>query len=520
MEKQTTGRQERQKDPSESLVKRVVQVRRLESGFQQAIPAESWAAAAVQRALRQAAEYLTMQCCQADRELLSAESHPDDDDLEAALQAVERALNSLMTFGVPTPAPEREEKLKEEYRPISGNAQAEHIAAGQEAYPEIAATYLRWLLDRDSWIGGFRNRFPQSLTEKELIDFLRSPLSQVLSFKDFDEIGLCPLTTTGRVLSEQRTPDGVPVPGSEAAKSLEKTRQFEETWVLQEFIVEMDCPDGTTVCHTVQRIGKPGQMRYRVAGLDWWWQNVDTMADAKAVEWIWGKFAPGVALAERSLYPNFPHIHLEGVCGSITYEAYAICSTLRDNNFYSDMNEALRYLFMEAIFPSTQFQCYRDALFVQEQQTTITGSYHLTVPPWALPEEVADYWRRVRPIMARERRLPTAEHLSLFLFVLRNTSVGSEPRWAELARLWGREQGQSMTRDRLHRTFARVRDALFPPREPKTDDSGRFVWTGEKDDGVTSCEFHEVPSLIKESDDSRRKSKRKTKPETSTQPSP
>ena len=444
-----------------SLVKRAIAKRRRQEGFSQPVSSQQWSAAVVRRHLEEASGYLIRNCCEAEWNELAVDPHPEDDGLETALQSINRALNGLMTF------PEEPFTSKE---PRSAECQKEYhepnAASAQEATFQAATDYLHWLMESDSWLQEYRANLLRALTEQEMVDFLLSPLTQVLSFQDFHDLGLCPLTTQGRVtlIKQWGTPRSALNKGQQ---ELVRRGKASPTTLVSEFAVELDTPEGDTIHLSIQRVGEPDTISYealmfaRMLNGDWGSEAELSECGGFRTEEGFICFHKG-GLGDRESYPTFPRFTFVGYPNSICSETYGLNITLRENEFYADEAAALRFLLMRVSSPLYHVQYYHDSIFVPQWQGFMESKTVLTIPNWILPDDLADYWRHLRPKAARQRGMPSAENVELFRFVLHNTSPGTEPQWAYLARGWSDINGLVLTRDKLFKVYWSVLGALFP----------------------------------------------------------
>ena len=444
----------------------MIHKRRREEGFCQPVSSQQWAATSVRRHLEEASCCLIQNCCDAEWKELAADPHPEDDDLEGALQSISRALNGLMTFSeevsIHSEEPLSLERQEPDHKPAAVPA--------QDANSQAATDYVHWLMEADPWLQEYRANIPRALTEKEMVDFLLSPLSQVLSFQDFHDVGLCPLTTQGRVtlIKQWETPKSAP---NEAEQEFIRRGKVSLNTLISEFAVELDTPDGDTIPLSIRRFGEPSVISYGSwlfdAMLSGDWEKL-TQAGGFRTEGGIICFHEG-SLGDRDSYPTFPQFTFTGYPKSICSEAYALNITLRENELYARESAALRFLLMRVSSPSYGVQYYRDSIFAPQWQGSMETRTVLTIPNWLLPDDLANYWRQVRPKAARQRRLPSAENVELFRYVLQNTSPGTEPQWASLACLWSDRNGIVLTRDKLFKVYQSVRDALFPGHPSRSE---------------------------------------------------
>lgn len=461
MQSETRGFSQSKANAARSVIKKAVQARRREDGFRQPVPPEQWAANPTKNKLDIAGNYLLEKCGEAEWEELAQDPYPDDTELEDKLLAVERSLNGMMTFGggaILTP----ERLLSKENREPDRDLAAP--TATQAYYLQAATDYLYWLLEDWDWVREYRTNIPDEMTEQELVDFLLSPLPQVLSFADFRRLGLCPTTTHGRItITKQWSEPRLKL--SMAEQELIRRRKRSSDSLFTEFAVEVDRPDGTIIHLTLQREGEPETFDYNSSLL-----AEDEAVLVKAGGW---KTAEGYIGFDRGgrgdweTYPTFPRFSFTVYRRSVGWETYALADTIRENGFCDDLGASLRFLLRRAMVPLFGAHRYSDGPYIPQWQTEMRHQSHLTVPHWMMPEELAEYWRQTRPKGARERRMPSAGNTELFRFVLENTPPGSEPQWASLARWRSQYSGERVTRDKLYKTYHSVLGALFPEHPSK-----------------------------------------------------
>jgi len=461
MQNKIRGFGQSKENAARSVIKKAVQARRRDDGFLQPVPAGQWLANPVRNRVEIAGNYLLEKCCEAEWEELAQNSYPDDEELEGKLLAVERALNGMMTFGGDAALISESLLDKEKQEPDQDPAGP---TAAQAYYVQAATDYLYWLLEDWDWVREYRASIPDMMTEQEMVDFLLSPLAQVLSFADFRQLGLCPATTRGRAAITKQWREPAPEV-TKASRELARRRGKPLETLFTEFAVEVDGPDGTIIPLTIQREGAPETFEYYSPLLD-----EDEAVIVKAGGWRTKEGYIGFdtgSLGDRETYPTFPSFSFTAYRRSVGGETYAIADTIRENEFCDNLGSNLRFLLMRVRVPLLSLHRYTRGTFVPQWRTEMRTSSHVTVPHWMMPEELAEYWRQARPKKARERRMPSAANMELFRFVLYNTPPGSEPRWAYLARGWGQLGYEGVTRDKLYKVYHSVLGALFPEHPSK-----------------------------------------------------
>ena len=436
-------------------IKKTINARRRKQGFSRPVTSQQWSAPIVEKALNRSCLLLISNCCPAEWEDFAKNHYTEDDELDSALQLTEYAINGLMTFADETPAP------RQYSDPENGEAAKEPLdyTAAQNISYVAASEYINYILEADDWVRDYRMNFTKMLTEQEMVDFLQSPLSQVLSFSDFRQFNLCPVTTRGRVtlIGEQE----VPRTFSTMARR-ERAQYLHESLneIAYQFVVELDRPAGAIACMTVERRGDPNTVPYYSWALEKSAEELEKVGGFREGGFI--KFRPG-GLGDRDFYPTFPNFVFSGYPGSVVDETYRLCTTIRENDFYAHESSVLRFMLM-GVHASLFDQLYAgsDSIFVPKWGSFFSTRTVLNVPNWMLPEDLADYWRSVRPRKARDRRLPSSASMQMFRFVLKNTLPLTEPQWASLARQWHQETNDVMTRDKMYKTYHSVVSALFP----------------------------------------------------------
>ena len=440
----------------------------LKMGLGETVAPRMWKEAAVAEALAAASNYLSSHCGASEVEALRHEPRPEDDELEVRLHAIERTLNAFVSSGDDT---EQQLPTKKSNAISSPEAVAEtpEEFSLRSSYVDCASEYMRWLANGDSFVQDIRRHFELPLTEVQMIKLLSSQLLGALSFSELEHHELSPWAT-GRIISAVEQASEVPSQ-LEAAKAMGarlpgcdcKPQQYVLT-------VEVERPGGGTEYISVLREDGSAVYEYHSelrddfldAGHHVLWPQVRIDIRKEFVEQC---LAQGYQPDDPE-FARCPHFHFRGYKGSAIWWIFALCTSLLENDFCRPKHgnsAALRFIFMSQYKPVVDFQVRRADAYSNDQSSYLAGNFILHVPCWALPEEVADFWRKHRPSTARERRMPSQKSLDQFDFVLRNTPPAGTFRWAKLAKLWQKQTHEYITRDSLYKTFASVRDALFPP---------------------------------------------------------
>ena len=240
-------------------IKRAVQARRSQEGFLQPVSFQQWESKRVEKLLEQAICYLVQHCCEAEQESLTGNPYPDDTGLELALQAIGEALNGMMMFA--EDASERPVKNDTESK-ASSLSDPSSLRTDQDDNLQVSSEYIHWLLEADEWFQEYRMRVPQVLTEQQMVDFLMSPLTQVLSFADFKDMGLCPITSRGQVKLLRQWEEPMPR-ATLAEREIARRKNRSVNILVSEFAVEIDLPSKTTIHLTRERRGHTETLHYR-----------------------------------------------------------------------------------------------------------------------------------------------------------------------------------------------------------------------------------------------------------------
>lgn len=472
-------------------VKQLVQGRHWQRGFKGNIPSYVWEDTVLSHLLETTAQYSADNFCkdvysEPEWERWIACGEADDELLEDKLQVIEERLNGFLSFDTQaskqqaepgafhTETDKKTSPKHEQQRLIEDDVteycNGRRPGAPPESHRRVEAIrhYVEWKMEGDSLVQEFRKNLALTayLWENEAIDFLSAPLTRVLSFRDFRDLGLSPTTARGKIISTRKLRDTIDATTYGWYQSLEL--EFTDGPVY-EIVLEIEMPDGTKKRHTVQRSGKPDQIIYKAAG-------VDPVAERK--NWHSYLHVPGYqwyafmrdqdAPVDEKRYPGFSHIRLTGYYDSVFQETLEVCITLENRELFPDWGSALRYLLTPIRSLRAPFQHRRDFYHFADGYAPLPRSIHLTLEATATPEEVSEYWRKVRSPQARKRGQPSARSLELFRFVLANTPPGTklgppngEVQWERLVADWRRTRKESLRRDTLARTFASVLAALL-----------------------------------------------------------
>ena len=310
---------------------------------------------------------------------------------------------------------------------------------------DAAARFLQWHMDRDGYVSWFRHSFSkgQLMNESECWDILTNSVLQLLSFVDFEEVGILPSEMMGKLLSGELDIKNNMIQGE----------------------VEFNLPDGSVIRKTYKK-------EYIPAGPEEVWAQ--TLYSR--VSYRHPYYSPACSeipyYKERGISKG-----LTSVSTSVISEASSTANVLSDA-YRIDFWDAIRFL-LTGIPPSlkpisareirykptrTTYSSDDEDIMVDLELFNSAGPISLTFQPWLMPEEVADYWRGIRSKAARKRKMPSEEYLAIFRFVLDNTP-DRRPRWTLLAKQWGDIQGNECNSDTLRKVFNVVRAALFPSYE-------------------------------------------------------
>ena len=169
--------------------------RRRRYGGAEDVPALLWGIAEVDQALTRAAR------C-AEEEGFDGDWDTTPMGLEESIDALAGILRRLsaqrpFVVGLPEKAtPPRHDRQGKEADLIP-------VVMRRDVGSQTLSDYLSWVLQGDEVAVDLRRKVcgDQILTRREAWVFLTSPLPKVMRFEDYEELGLCPVRTTGRILS-------------------------------------------------------------------------------------------------------------------------------------------------------------------------------------------------------------------------------------------------------------------------------------------------------------------------------
>ena len=420
--------------------------RRRRYGGAEDVPTLLWGNAEVDQALTQAAE--------------CAEEEGFDGDWDTAPMGLEESVDALagllrrLSAQRPFVEGHQEQITTQRHDRQVKEAGQIPVIIRRDVGSQTLSDYLSWVLQGDEVAGEVRRRVcgDQILTRREAWIFLTSPLAKVMRFEDYEGLGLCPVRTTGRILSKDGEKDKAASKGGGEFLRL-------SSWEggVHSYRIEVHLP-GRNKKTTVRRLELErndinflyvshrnllGQAHLQHTG-------VEISGDPPLV-------APYFDDSER-----FVEGYWESPVGHLLDFANCMCHFYRVTIW--DMLEAL----MTGNFPpqttvtatawdldmSGVGNIYPGGTFCAQ------GSVSLTVQPWVTPEALADAWREHRK--TNPCYSPSEKQAEALRFVLAHTPPGEEFAWESLARQWQEERGELMTRGQLLKQFQRARAAILP----------------------------------------------------------
>ncbi len=319
---------------------------------------------------------------------------------------------------------------------------------------QTLSDYLSWVLQGDEVAVDFRRKVcgDQVLTQREAWIFLTSPLPKVMRFEDYEDLGLCPVRTTGRILSKDGKRDKAASTGGEEFLRL-------SSWEggIHNYRIEVHLP-GSNKKTTVRRLDLE---RNDIDLLYVSPRNLLGQAYLQHTNAELSRIAPLAAP-----YFDGSKRFVEGYWDSVAAHLLDFANCMRD--FYRvtlwDMLEAL----MTGSFPpqptvtATAWDLDMSGIGVLYPggYFAAQGPVSLTVQPWVTPEVLADAWREHRK--TNPCYSPSEKQAGAVQFVLSHTPPGEEFAWERLARQWQEERGELMTRGQLLKQFQRARAAILP----------------------------------------------------------
>ena len=437
-----------------------------------------WRTPEVARAFRQAVEYL-----KGDKE----RRHVDDSDFITFSRKVTKAMAMAMGQWTSPSQPLLEDEGKEavprlspSFRTLTGSR------ANVDSCAQAVSEYLKREMERSGYARQFRDTYlgGRLLDEKEAWKCLVSPLWQVLSLEDFQDLGLNPITAVGELAEPLES-----VNPSESPLFAKVSQAVGNTALPDRIIfigVEIAGGNGSVIPKTYER-------------------DAGSYACIAPPTGAWGAFAQPLFLVnpqcegplnipseakmmlrqeEGGRDAAAPH-YVEGFVrgsartGSVCGDAITACAALQAN-FCIDAWDALRFL-LTGIAPSVlpgrmQIYDYEVSCPVMTRMPDIEGKaplfsadgpVALLLQPWVSPEMVYHFWRWHLGVGSRGMS-PLRKNLELFRFVLAETSSDRTFGWTRLSKRWNREQNTQMTPSDFRKAFTRVEADLFPNRKSTT----------------------------------------------------
>ena len=333
------------------------------------------------------------------------------------------------------------------------------------------AEYMSWHWQNHGWSTHVCNQIcgGKYLTRDEAWEFLTSGLPKVLGYKDYEQLGLCPARTEGRILSKYMTLDGLLFMTNMLMVDPETRQPTATTDTLfskvGNYCVEIHLPQGDTNRHLKKRLVlNLSEDRYHYI------TSRETVPNSYHVEYGYGRdwyIAPHPAP-----YFQGQSRYVEGYSTSVMADLIGMAEMLSGQYLVSiwDMLEAC----LTGCFPPqpslTIFPGQRKISTDDGPDELPTGKKHtveyaqgpatLTVQPWVTPETVAEAWREFRK--TNPTYSPSEKQGDTLHFVLSHTLPGQEFEWDKLAKRWEEERGERMVRGQLYKQFQRAREVVLP----------------------------------------------------------
>lgn len=341
----------------------------------------------------------------------------------------------------------------------------------QDAGGPALAEYLTWHWQNHGWSRFVREQVcgDEYLSRQEAWEFLTSGLPKVMSYSDYERLGLRPAKTKGRILSKYLKVDGLLFMTNMVMVD-PKTHQVTATTdtLFSEkghYCVEVNMPDDHTSGHRLKRLVlslNEDQYHYITSR--------DTLPNSYNVEYGHGR--DWYTAPHPAPYFQGQGRYVEGYNTSVMADLISTAEMFSGQYMVSiwDMLEACltgRFppqpsVTISASQTRTIDDDGPDELSVGKVHTGFSaqGPATLTVQSWVTPEVLADAWREYRKQSSSYS--PTKKQADALHFVLTHTAPGEEFAWERLAQQWQEEQGELITRGQLYKQFQRARAAILP----------------------------------------------------------
>lgn len=343
--------------------------------------------------------------------------------------------------------------------------------ARQDAGGPALAEYLTWHWQNHGWSRFVREQVcgDEYLSRGEAWEFLTSGLPKVMSYDDYERLGLCPARAKGRILSKYLKVDGLLFMTNMVMVD-PKTHQVTATTDTLfskkgHYCVEVNVPDDHLNRHRLKRLVlNLDEDRYHYI------TSRSTLPGSYEVEYGHGRdwyIAP-----HPVPYFEGQDRYVEGYATSVMADLIGTAEMFSSQYMVSiwDMLEAC----LTGRFPpqpSVTISSSNVRMIDEEGPDEIpSGKNHtgfsaqgpatLTVQPWVTPEVLADAWREFR--QSNPAYSPSQKQADTLQFVLSHTAPGAAFRWDELAKLWQKERGEMMTRSQIFKQFQRAQAAILP----------------------------------------------------------
>ena len=322
-----------------------------------------------------------------------------------------------------------------------GGMESRPATVRQDAGGQVLADYLTWYFRNDGAAQYYRERIcgGEYLTREDAWVFLTSSLPKVMSYEDYEQLGLCPARAKGRILSKYLKLDGL-------------------LWVTNMLMVDPKTRVPTATIETLR--GDWGQYCVEISlretnGTSRKLKRMVLSRSEKSYLYVSHLYAmprpyqvanwmnTGDVFCPPQPAPYFPNErrYVEGYSESVMGELISMADFFCERYPVTiwDMLEALLTgqfppLSAVEIFPwrinAERFDGFDE--FPKENNEnpfTAQGPATLTVQPWVTPELLADAWREHRK--ANSCYSPSAKQAAAIQFVLSHTPPGQEFEWGK-----------------------------------------------------------------------------------------
>lgn len=450
--------------------------RRRRHGGAEDVPALLWETDAVLGAVEQATACAEEESFTGDWDYASVNLESKLNRIASTLLAVSKQSHSAFPSGFPSgfvPSASASKELGK----VSANVTRQDL--GSRALSE----YLSWHFQKDFIAEWCRDEVcgGEFLTSEEAWEFLTSPLPKILGIEDYQQLGVCPARTAGRILAQFWSNEKKIDADQEAVFIRPDNLRFKAEYGLHYATSgsERECYYGIEVMIPASGDQKPFRKRLVIPRCS---REHVYVFDAKAFNpQRITRFTDRLSFGWAKPVPHFPDEtrYAEGyensAMGVLLIWADFLCESYHVEIW--DMLEA----FLTGKFPAPNAVKIKGKSFAvvrteyDDSQgsepgkagwlrrvscVSAQGPVTLTVQPWVTPEVLADAWREHRKDHAGYS--PSEKQADALRFVLSHTMPGEEFGWERLAQQWQEERGELMMRGQLYKQFQRARATILP----------------------------------------------------------